>query len=369
MRRSILGKAVLTVCLVGLAALAVAQTLKGPVSDKPIDEKWAPTKWGATDRAGSANHTKSSANIARALTTIKQNKSITIGKYYHREAPAFGPRGWQMSIPGTPTGGPFGNNALIYHDELVTTEIGQIQTQFDGPGHIGVNTSKGPMMYNGVISWDAYEHGAGGRVVGMGPLGVEHVGELGFVCRLVVLDAVAYRKSKGQIAANAEMLPIPDKPGHAGIVTADDVRGMVQAQGLREISAGDCVALHTGQGNSWSNDRYKTMKPEERQAARDLFNKGEPGFGISACEYLASRDIALTMCDTSACDAQPSGEKGPDFAVPCHTEMQTRRGIWNLENVDTKSLVTNKIMEGAFIWAPLRIIGATGSPGNPMVLY
>jgi hypothetical protein len=22
-----------------------------------------------------------------------------------------------------------------------------------------------------------------------------------------------------------------------------------------------------------------------------------------------------------------------------------------------------------FIWAPLRIIGATGSPGNPMVLY
>ena len=52
-----------------------------------------------------------------------------------------------MSIPGTPTGGPFGKNALISHDELVTTEIGQIQTQFDGPGHIGVNTSKGPMMY------------------------------------------------------------------------------------------------------------------------------------------------------------------------------------------------------------------------------
>ena len=49
--------------------------------------------------------------------------------------------------------------------------------------------------------------------------------------------------------------------------------------------------------------------------------------------------------------------------------MQTRRGIWNLENVDTKSLVDAKVMEGAFISAPLRIIGATGSPGNPMVLY
>jgi len=361
MRYRVVGKVVVAVSVLALAGFAVAQTLKGPVSDKPIDEKWAPSKWGATDRAGSANHTKNSANIARALATIKQNKSITIGKYYHREAPAFGARGWNMSIPGTPTGGPFGKNALIYHDELVTTEIGQIQTQFDGPGHIGVNTSKGPMMYNGVISWDAYEHGGGGRVVGMGPLGVE----LGFVCRLVVLDAVAYKKSKGLIPANATMLPIPNKPGDPGIVTADDVKGIMQMQGLREIAPGDCVALHTGQGNSWSNDRYKTMKPEERQAARDLFNQGEPGFGISACEYMASRDIALTMCDTSACDAQPSGEQGPDFSVPCHTEMQTRRGIWNLENVDTKSLVDAKVMEGAFIWAPLRIIGATGSTALP----
>src|SRR5207244_13201242 len=107
----------------------------------------------------------------------------------------------------------------------------------------------------------------------------------------------------------------------------------------------------------------------QRKAARDLFEQGEPGFGISACEYLAARDIALTMCDTSACDAQPSGEQGPDFAVPSHTEMQTRRGIWNLENVDTKSLADKKILEGTFIWAPLRIIGAAGSPGNRMVLY
>ena len=49
--------------------------------------------------------------------------------------------------------------------------------------------------------------------------------------------------------------------------------------------------------------------------------------------------------------------------------MQTRRGIWNLENVDTKSLADKKILEGTFIWAPLRIIGAAGSPGNRMVLY
>jgi kynurenine formamidase len=364
MKLSIVAGAVIA----AFAGSAMAQVIPGVQVDKPFDEKWWPTKWGADDKAGSANHTKNSANIKRALSLVKQYKAITIGKYYHREAPAFGPRGWQMSIPGTPTGGPFGKNALVYHDELVTTEIGQIQTQFDGPGHIGVNTSKGPMFYNGRLSWDSYERGAGGRVFGMGPLGVEHIGELGFVCRLVVLDAVAYKKSKGQLPANAEMLPIPKKSGDVGIVTADDVKGMVKAQGLGEIGPGDCVALHTGQGNTWSNDRYKSMNAEQRKAARDIFAQGEPGFGISACQYMASRDIALTMGDTSANDAQPGGEED-GYAVPCHTEMQPRRGIWNLENVDTKSLVDAKIQEGAFIWAPLRIIGATGSPGNPVVLY
>jgi kynurenine formamidase len=365
MRIAIIAGAVAALCLG--AGGVMAQTLKGPVNDAPITENWFPTKWGADDKAGSANHVKNTANIKRALATIKQFKAITIGKYYHREAPAFGARSWQMSIPGTPTGGPFGKNALIYHDELLTTEIGQISTQFDGPGHIGVNTSKGPMMYNGRITWDNYEHGAGGRVLGMGPMGVENTAG-GFVCRMVVLDAVAYKKSKGLIPSSAEMLPIPKKPGDPGIVTADDVKAMVKAEGLGEIQAGDCVALHTGQGNTWGNAHYPTMTSEQRAAARAIFAQGEPGFGLSACEYFASRDIALTMGDTSANDAQP-GNEVEGWAVPCHTQIQTRYGIWNLENVDTESLVAAGIKEGAFIWAPLRMVGATGSPGNPVVLY
>jgi len=54
-------------------------------------------------------------------------------------------------------------------------------------------------------------------------------------------------------------VPIPTKPGDPGIVTGDDVRGILQMQNLKGLGPGDCVALHTGQGNSWSNDRYKSM--------------------------------------------------------------------------------------------------------------
>src|SRR5882672_8301594 len=177
-RRSVLAVAVGLAILGGVGvSLMSAQQPAQPVNDKPLTERWAPTEWGPNDKAGSVNRT-TPAMIMKAMRVVKQGKVATLGKLYHSSIPAFGARSWTMSIPGTPTGGPFGKNALVYHDELVTTEIGQIQTQFDGPGHIGVNTSKGPMFYNGTISWDAYEHGAGGRVLGMGPLGVEHVGEL-----------------------------------------------------------------------------------------------------------------------------------------------------------------------------------------------
>ena len=366
MRRFIIRSAVLSVVVLAFVEPAVAQTLKGPVSDKPFTEKWAPSKWGANDRAGSANHTKNPANIKRALATVKQNKSITIGKYYHREAPAFGPRGWQMVIPGTPTGGPFGKNALVYHDELVITEIGQIQTQFDGPGHIGVNTSKGPIFYNGRISWDAYERGAGGRVMGMGPLGVEHVGEIGFVCRLVVLDAVAYKKSKGLIPASAEMLPIPKKAGrprhrHRGRREGHRAR----CKAWPRSAPGDCVALHTGQGNTWSNDRYKSMTSEQRPPRARRLRAGRARLRHQRLRvHGLARHRAARWATPPPTTRSPAAKKD-GYAVPCHTEMQTRRGIWNLENVDTKSLVDAKVFEGAFIWAPLRMIGATGLARQP----
>ena len=61
------------------------------------------SKWGADDRAGSANHTTNPEHVKRALATVKQFKVLTIGKYYHKEAPAFGPRGSQR-IPGCGAG-------------------------------------------------------------------------------------------------------------------------------------------------------------------------------------------------------------------------------------------------------------------------
>jgi len=39
-----------------------------------------------------------------------------------------------------------------------------------------------------------------------------------------------------------------------------------------------------------------------------------------------------------------------------------------LENLDLERLAADKVYEFAFIFAPLRLKGATGSPGNPIAV-
>lgn len=345
-----------TISLLGAVA---AQAQTETVSDKPWRESWAPTEFGPGDKAGSVNRI-TPALVLKAVALVKQGKSATLGKLYASGIPAFGARSWNLTIPGTPTGGSFGANAMVYHDELVTAELGQFGTQFDGPGHIGVRTSKGDFFYNGRLARETYERGAGGRVVGLGDLGVEHVAEKGFVCRGVLLDAPAYR--------GLARLPIPTDTRSPGIITATDVQAMVKRQGLAEIGEGDCVFLYTGHGDLWSNATWRSLPEEEKAKRRAAFTAGEPGFGLSACQYLAERRIILTGGDTSSNEAQPVGELEGQ-AVPCHTEMQTRRGIWNIENLDFAPLLREKAYEFLFVWAPLKVVGATGSPGNPMALW
>ena len=352
------------ISLLGGMALAMGYTVafadEPPINDKPLTEKWFPTEFGADDKAGAINRVTPD-KVMKALKLVKQGKSATLGKTYSKDIPGFGVRGWQMTIPGTPTGGPFGKNALIYHDELVTTEIGQISTQFDGPGHIGVHTSKGNMMYNGRLAENCYLRGAGGRVLGMGDCGVEHVAQKAFICRGVLVDAMTHK-------GGGKPLPIPQKSGDPGIITAADMQAIIKAEGIAEPGEGDCVFLHTGHGNLWGLGDWEKLSADDQAARRKQFTSGEPGFGISACQWMASKKIILTGGDTSANDAQPGGEE-EGYAVPCHTEMQTRRGIWNIENLDLTVLAKEKVYEFLFVWSPLKIKGGTGSPGNPVAMW
>ena len=345
----------------GLLALGLGLggALAQEVNDAPLEENWAPSEWGADDKVGAPNRTTPEI-VMKAVGLVKQGKTATLGKLYDHDIPLIPWRSYRMTIPGTPTGGPFGSNQLVFHDEFLATEIGQVGTQFDGPGHIGVRTSEGDFFYNGRIAEETYERGAGNAVIGMGDLGVEFVAEKGFVCRGVLLNAPAYK--------GVDRLPVPTTTDSPGIVTAADIQGMVEAQGIDPIGEGDCVFLYTGHGDLWKNSEWRTLSPEDKATRAAEFASGEPGYGRSACEWMAEQKIILTGGDTSANDAQPVGEIEGE-AVPCHTAIQTRYGIWNIENLDFSPLLEDNVSEFLFVWAPLKIVGATGSPGNPVALY
>ncbi|WP_206078361.1 hypothetical protein [Poseidonocella sp. HB161398] len=145
--------------------------------------------------AGAVNRT-TPASVLAAVGLVRQGKVATLDKVCQRDAPVFGDRGWRMTIPGLPTGGPFGTDHPVYSDEYLAVEIGQIGARFDGPGEIGTLTPQGMFFCNGRMLDRDPAIGA----CGLGPLGVEHVAEKGFVCRGVLLDAVAYRGGR---------LPVP----------------------------------------------------------------------------------------------------------------------------------------------------------------
>ncbi|MEZ5817285.1 MAG: cyclase family protein [Hyphomicrobiaceae bacterium] len=347
-----------TLAIVSMAAVAGSALAQSPgQNDEPLTGNWAPSEFGAEDKVGAVNRTTPEL-VLKAVGLVKKGKVATLGKIYASDAPAFGSRSWKMVIPGLPTGGPFGNQKLVYNDELVTAELGQIGTQFDGPGHIGVITSKGKFYYNG-----RFLEGKDISALGLGPLGVEHVAQKGFVCRGVLLDAVALRGGQ---------LPVPkeNSASDPGIVTDKDVEEMVKRQGIAPIGAGDCVFLHTGHGNIWDPKNWDSFDAAEKQKRVAQFNAGEPGFGISACEYLAERKIILTGGDTWATEAVGKGGGGENpQPFECHIKLQTKRGIWNLENLDLTQLAADKAYEFLFVWSPLKMKGATGSPGNPVALY
>ena len=135
----------------GASAVAVAGATHGKFGLAPItpaqadttslpklsEQKWWPSKWGADDQAGASNHI-TPAKVLDSAKWIKDGKIYKLGHNYESTMPLFGKRAFTLRIPGSPTGGPFGDNRLVYHDEFVSTEIGQVGTQFDGLGHIGI---------------------------------------------------------------------------------------------------------------------------------------------------------------------------------------------------------------------------------------
>lgn len=313
---------------IGLSSLALASALAAAAAfAAPAalgqTEAWHPSRWGADDQRGAANRL-TSTKVLEAKDAIRAGVVYQLGRTYESTMPMFGTRHFSLRIPQA--FGPFGSNEMLYHDEIVSGELGQIGTQFDGLGHIGV----GDLFYNGNDRKDF------AKAEGLTKLGIENVGAI--ATRGVLVDVAAY-KGVARLDGGYE-------------ITLEDFRGALARQGT-EIRAGDVVLVHTGWGSLWNVDNA-------------MFGASAPGIGLAVGQYLVDREIVMVGADTWAAEVVPNPNAELQFAV--HQLLIPKNGVYIFENLATEELARDRAYEFAFFFAPLKFKGATGSPGNPIAI-
>ncbi len=308
---------ILIATVIGTAP-ALAQTWS-----PPTPEQRCPSKWGADDERGAANLMGPDA-VLRATKLIRQGKVFELGKELNTTIPFVGERRFSMQLKRTSNAA--ASNKQRSNEEIVTTEIGQVGTQFDALNHQGI----GELLYN------CFKNDEIATRNGFTKLGIEKVGAI--FTRGVLIDIAAFK--------GVDMLAIDYE------ITVQDLQDAMAKQGVT-LGQGDAVLIRTGWGTLWGKDNAK-------------FVSGQPGIGASAAEWLAKQNVVLIGSDNWGIEIFPNPDK--QIRLPVHAIALVVNGIFLLENMELEALAKDKAYEFAFIVEPLKIKGGTGSTVAPIAV-
>lgn len=289
----------------------------------PADNQRCPSKWGASDERGAANHMKPET-VLRAARLIRTGQVFELGRRLEESMPLQATRTFELHTKRTAP--PAGSNRRGSNEEIVLAEIGQVGTQFDGFAHQTFSDS----LYN------CFKLDEIATRNGFTKLGIENVGAL--MTRGVLIDVVALK--------GVEMLPDTYE------VTVADLQQALKRQQLT-LQPGDAVIVHTGWGRLWGKENGRYMKVN-------------PGLGAAAAEWLAKQDPMLVGADTAPINVTPNPD--PQVSNPVHQIMLVVHGIHLLENLRLDELAAQRAYEFALVVQPLKLVGATGSTVAPIAV-
>jgi kynurenine formamidase len=302
----------------GTAALAQA-----PSWTPPPENTRCPSKWGAGDERGAANHMKPQT-VLNAAKLIKTGEVIEIGHVLSGNIPFSGTRRFDVHVKRTfmnPQSNSRGSN-----EEMVLSEIGQVGTQFDAFPH----QTHGNSLYN------CFKVDEIATRTGFTKLGVHNVGAL--FTRGVLIDVAGYK--------GVEML------GDNYEITVEDIEGALKKQNVA-LQPGDAVVIHTGWGKLWGKDNAR-------------YAKTCPGIGVKAAQWLLAKDPMLLGADNWPVEVAPNPDS--QISLPLHQLALVVNGVHLLENLKLDELAAKQAYEFAFIIQPLKIQGGTGSTVAPIAV-
>ena len=317
MQRIAFGAVLGAMLVSGSAALAQA-----PSWTPPPESARCPSKWGANDERGAANHMKPQT-VLNAVKLIKTGEVIELGHVLNDKMPFFGTRRFDVHIKRT-----FLNqfsNMRGSNEEIVISEIGQVGTQFDGFAHQTHQNS----WYN------CFKVDENATRSGFTKLGVHNVGAL--ITRGVLIDVAGF-KGVEMLGDNYEITVV--------------LEGALKKQNLT-LQPGDAVIVHTGWGKLWGKENARYMR-------------SCPGLGVAAAQWLIGKDPMLLGADNWPVEVAPNPDK--QLSLPVHQIALVVNGVHLLENLKLDELAAKGVSEFAFVMQPLKIQGGTGSTVAPIAV-
>jgi kynurenine formamidase len=304
-----------------------------------VPKNWG--KWGPDDELGSLNYLDAAA-VLRGVQHIKQGDVHTLqvqmghphgdpvwpGRSGIDRSNVMDESNWDgADAPAFPGG-------LHYADDKATLFL-QGSTQYDALGHV---------WYDGQI-WNGYD--CRSTVGALSKASVLPIAEKGVVGRGVLIDMARHR--------GKDWLDKGETFDH------NDLEAAAKAQGVT-IEKRDILLIRTGFMKYW----YSTSQEQ----FYDGFN--EPGLTYSRAlvDWFNEREIPNLVTDTIANEVTYEPETG--IALPLHCALMRNLGIALTEICWLEKLADACAGDGQYSFlyaaAPLKVVGGSGAPVNPIVI-
>ena len=287
-------------------------------------------RWGTEDERGTL-HLLTPARVAGGTQLVRDGLSVTLSLPLNTKAAVHNP------VPADHHMTMLGQVATI--DESVHFMKDYVGVDYHNDGHTHVDAlchvGYEGALYNGRPEDAVTAHGA--------PVNSIEVLKDGLVGRGVLLDIPRHR--------GVSWL----EPGEH--VFAEDLEVAEREQGV-DVRPGDILLIRTGH--------------PLRLAELGPWNTAEAKAGLhpTTMEFIAAREVAALGSDGNS-DTAPSTTEGVDF--PIHVLAITAMGIHLLDYLQFEDLRRECDRSGRweflFVAAPLRIVGGTGSPLNPVAVF
>jgi kynurenine formamidase len=286
-------------------------------------------RWGKDDQVGALNLITPEKR-ARAAALVRTGRSVSLSRDFPKHphpGNTYPAQHWMKTVPRG-TGGFSADYYGIYYHGIASTHLDALCHTWDDQG-----------MWNGrdpaqEITFEGANFG-----------GVEHWSQ-GIITRGVLLDVPTYR---------GEPYVTLERPVHGW-----ELEDIAQAQGVA-LEPGDAVVVYSGR------EALQAAFPDKYYGVPfGTPNPERPGLHASCLPFLRDYDIAVLVWDMM--DAMPNGY---DIPWSVHGAIFAY-GIALLDNALLQPLADLCAAQGRYefmlIIAPLKVVGGTGSPANPIAL-